>query len=225
MKILVVEDDQKINGFISKGLTESGHIVQSCFDGEEALDFLRVDQGFHVMILDLMLPKKSGMEVLNTIRQEGNSIPVIILSAKRAVDEKILGLKAGADDYLEKPFSFMELEARVQAIMRRHQPMQQSSSLSSFGLTMDLLTRKVIRDSVEIDLQAKEFSLLEYFLKNPGRVITKTMILENVYGHNFDTQTNIVDVLVFRLRSKIDKDFEKKLLHTIRGVGYVLKDH
>lgn len=225
MKILVVEDDPKINEFIAKGLIEAGFLVERCFDGDEALDYLRHDPGLHLVILDLMLPKRSGMDVLSTIRSEGNNVPVIILSAKRAVDEKILGLKTGADDYLEKPFSFMELEARVQAILRRNRPVQETSVLSSFGISMDLLSRRVTRDGVEIDLQAKEFSLLEYFLRNPGRVITKTMILENVYGHSFDTQTNIVDVLVFRLRSKIDKDFEKKLLHTVRGVGYVLKDH
>lgn len=224
MKILVVEDDKKINSFITKGLEENGCLVESVFDGSEALDFLRHDKSIDLMILDLMLPKVSGMDVLNTIRSEGNSVPVIILTAKRTVDDKISGLQAGADDYLEKPFSFMELYARVQAILRRNRPVAPISSLSHFGITMDLISRKVTRENMPIDLQAKEFSLLEYLMKNPGKVITKTMILENVYGHNFDTQTNIVDVLVFRLRSKIDKDFPKKTIQTVRGVGYVFKE-
>lgn len=224
MKILVVEDDKKINSFISKGLVENGCLVESVFNGSEALDFLRHDKSIDLMILDLMMPNISGMEVLNTIRSEGNSIPVIILTAKRSVDDKISGLQAGADDYLEKPFSFMELFARVQAILRRNRPVAPVSSLSHFGITMDIISRRVTRENISIDLQAKEFSLLEYLMKNPGKVITKTMILENVYGHNFDTQTNIVDVLVFRLRSKIDKEFPKKTIQTVRGVGYVFKE-
>lgn len=224
MKILVVEDDKKINSFIAKGLEESGYLVESALDGSAALDFLRLDKSFDLMILDLMLPHTPGMEVLSTIRSEGNNIPVIILTAKRTVDDKITGLQAGADDYLEKPFSFMELLARIQAILRRNRPVAQVSSLNNFGIVMDLISRKVVREDQSIELQAKEFSLLEYFMKNPGKVITKTMILENVYGHTFDTQTNIVDVLVFRLRSKIDKDFPKKTIHTVRGVGYVFKE-
>lgn len=224
MKILVVEDDKKINSFIANGLGESGYLVESVFDGKAALDFLRIDKSLDLVILDLMLPEMSGMDVLSTIRKEGNNIPVIILTAKRTVDDKVSGLQSGADDYLEKPFSFMELLARVQAILRRNRPQTQASTLTNFGISMDLISRKVTRGNVPIELQAKEFSLLEYLMKNPGKVITKTMILENVYGHTFDTQTNIVDVLVFRLRSKIDKDFPKKTIQTVRGVGYVFKE-
>ena len=225
MKILIVEDDPKISGFIKKGLKESGYEPVAITDGQEALDHLIVDKTYDLVILDLMLPGKSGLEVLAGMRSENLATPVLILSAKRSVEEKVEGLQHGADDYLVKPFAYSELLARIQVLLRRHLPQKSlPTALSQFGIKIDLLKREVTREGKVIDLQAKEFSLLEYFLKNPERVLSKTMILENVYHYNFDTQTNIVDVLVCRLRNKIDKDFDQKTIHTIRGVGYVLKN-
>lgn len=225
MKILVVEDEPKINAFICKGLKESGYLVASVQDGLSALDLILNDSSLDLVVLDLMLPKMDGLEVLKEIRTQGKTLPVLILSAKKTVDERVQGLGGGADDYLVKPFAYSELLARIQVLLRRGKPQKElPTTLSKFGITLDLLTRKVTRDQVEVDLQAKEFSLLEYFLRNPDRVLTKTMILENVYNYNFDTQTNVVDVLVCRLRNKIDKEFSKKTIHTLRGMGYVLKD-
>ena len=225
MKILVVEDDSKIASFITKGLKESGYISIHVGDGQEALDTLLTDSSFDLVILDVMLPKKNGLEVLAELRQNSQTIPVLILSAKRSVEERVEGLQHGADDYLVKPFAFSELLARIQVLLRRHQPAKaMPTQLNQYGIHVDLLKREVKRDGKIIDLQTKEFSLLEYFLRNPERVLSKTMILENVYNYNFDTQTNIVDVLVCRLRNKVDKDFNKKTIHTIRGVGYVLKE-
>lgn len=225
MKILVVEDDPKISSFIQKGLKQSQYLVEEVASGRAALDHIIIDKTIDLIILDIMLPEMSGLEVLSEMRKAGIDTPVLVLSAKRTVEEKVEGLQYGADDYMEKPFSFSELLARVQALLRRRLPENKvATSLTCFDLSMNLLKREVYRHDKLIDLQAKEFSLLEYFMRNPGRVLTKTMILENIYGYNFDTQTNVVDVLVFRLRSKIDKDFDKKLLHTIRGVGYVLKE-
>lgn len=224
MKILIVEDDPKISSFIAKGLKESGYLADVAGDGELALEIVE-HSSFDLIILDLMMPKMNGMDFLKHIRTKGILIPVIILSAKRTVEEKVEGLQYGADDYLVKPFAFSELLARIQVLLRRSFPSRGiSTSLSHSGITMDLLKREVTRDNVHIELQPKEFSLLEYFLRNPDRVLTKTMILENVYSYNFDTQTNIVDVLVHRLRNKINKDFETKLIRTLRGVGYALKE-
>lgn len=225
MKILIVEDDPKIAKFIQKGLKESGFLADTLGNGQEALEHLEVDSSYDLVILDIMLPGKNGLEVLAGLRGQGLQIPVLILSAKRSVEEKVEGLQHGADDYLVKPFAFSELLARIQVLLKRHQPQKiLPTSLTQFGIKLDLLKREVSRNGKGIDLQAKEFSLLEYFLRNPERVLSKTMILENVYHYNFDTQTNIVDVLVCRLRNKIDKDFDKKTIHTIRGVGYVLKE-
>lgn len=225
MNILVVEDDQKIASFIEKGLAESNLKAHVINNGREARDTLLSGPSYDLLILDLMLPGLDGLSLLKEIRSEGKTLPVIILSARRSVEEKVEGLGQGADDYLEKPFAFSELLARIQVLLRRHQPARsQATTLQKFGVQLDLLKREVTRDGVKIDLQTKEFALLEYFLRNPERVLTKTMILENVYGYNFDTQTNVVDVLIFRLRNKIDKDFTKKLIHTVRGVGHVFKD-
>lgn len=224
MKILIVEDDQKISAFIAKGLKESGYLTETAFNGLEALEHLDVGP-FDLIILDIMMPKMNGMEFLKAIRSQGISAPVIILSAKRTVEEKVEGLQHGADDYLVKPFAFSELLARIQVLMRRSQPSRAiMTTLVHSGITMDLLKREVRREGEVIELQPKEFALLEYFLRNPDRVLTKTMILENVYAYNFDTQTNIVDVLVHRLRHKINKDFSTKLIRTLRGVGYALKE-
>lgn len=226
MKILVVEDDIRISGFIVKGLKESGLAAFAVDNGEDALDSIMHDPSIGLVVLDIMIPKMSGLEVLAKMRGAGKTTPVLILSAKRSVDEKVEGLQHGADDYLEKPFAFSELEARIQVLLRRQQPgVVAATKLSQYGITLDLLKREVLREGKAIELQAKEFTLLEYFLKNPERVLSKTMILENVYNYNFDTQTNIVDVLVCRLRNKVDKDFTKKTIHTIRGIGYVLKEN
>ena len=225
MKILIVEDDPKIKSFISKGLKESGFMTETALDGQQALDFIFLDKSIDLIVLDLMLPIKSGLEVLSEMRKAQINTPVLILSAKRTVDEKVEGLQHGADDYLVKPFAFSELLARIQVLLRRHQPARvMATHLENFGISMDMLKRETSRCGKVVDLQAKEYSLLEYFMRNPEKVISKTMILENVYNYNFDTQTNIVDVLVCRLRNKIDKDFEKKTIHTIRGVGYVFKE-
>lgn len=225
MRIMVVEDDSKIANFIVKGLKESGFHPFHTDNGQEALDLIMTDPTFDLMVLDLMLPRLSGMEVLTSVRKAAISMPILILSAKRSVDEKVAGLQHGADDYLEKPFAISELIARIQVLLRRNRPIKEiPTSLQACGIEINLLKRQVLRNGKPIDLQAKEFSLLEFFLKNPGRVLSKTMILENVYNYNFDTQTNIVDVLVCRLRNKIDKDFDSKTIHTIRGVGYVLKE-
>lgn len=224
MKILVIEDDSKISGFIEKGLKESGYSVLTSDNGKTGLEYALVDETIDLIILDVMLPGMNGLEVLGQLRKSNKELPVIILSAKRSVDERVEGLQHGADDYLIKPFAYSELEARIQVLMRRHRPVKEmTTKLSKFGIDLDLLKREVTRDGEAINLQSKEFSLLEYFLRNPERVLTKTMILENVYHYNFDTQTNIIDVLVCRLRNKIDKDFETKTIHTLRGVGYVLK--
>lgn len=225
MKILVVEDDLKINAFLVKGLKEAGFLVESVYDGQEAIDFLSIDKGIDLVILDIMLPKKSGLEVLQYVRANHSDLLVLVLSAKRSVTEKIEGFKFGADDYLEKPFSFSELLMRVYALLRRskNNGIAAQTHLNFENLSLDLLARKVSREGNVIELQTKEFNLLEYFMRNPDRLLSKTMILENVYGYNFDTQTNVVDVLVCRLRNKIDKGFDEKLIHTIRGLGYVLR--
>lgn len=224
MKILLVEDDPKISGFIGSGLRESGYSVEHAEDGELAEELILSDPTIDLVILDLMLPKKDGVALLGEVRKKKVNTPILILSAKRSVTDKITGLQLGADDYLEKPFSFSELLARIQALLRRSSPrLEVTTKLSMYGIELDLVTRKVTRGNQTIELQPKEFLLLEYFLRNPERPLSKAMILDKVYGYNFDTQTNVVDVLVFRLRHKIDKDFEDKTIHTMRGLGYVFK--
>ena len=222
MRILVVEDDRKISSFVVNGLKQAGFAVDACSDGEEALVMGR-STPYDAAVLDLMLPKIDGLTVLQQLRREAVRIPVIILSAKASVDDRIRGLQAGGDDYLAKPFAFSELLARVQALIRRATQTTEPTRLSCADLTVDLLSREVLRQGQKIELQTREFSLLEYLMRNPGRVVTKTMILEHVWDYSFDPQTNVVDVLVHRLRAKVDKDFAVKLIHTIRGVGYVLK--
>ena len=222
MRILVVEDDAKIASFIVKGLKQSGFAVDHAADGEEGLRLARA-HGYDVTVLDIMLPKLDGLSVLRRIREEGGRSPVIILSALASVDDRIKGLQAGGDDYLTKPFAFSELLARVQALIRRATQTTEPTKVAVGDLSLDLVTREVIRDGKKLELQAKEFALLEYLMRHPGRVLTKTLILERIYDYNFDPQTNVVDVLVHRLRSKVDKEFPVKLIHTIRGVGYVLK--
>ena len=222
MRILVVEDDEKIASFLAKGLKQSGFSVDTAGDGEEALSLCR-SVTYDSVVLDIMLPKLDGLSVLRTIRREKKLVPVLLLSAKATVDNRVEGLQAGADDYLTKPFAFSELLARLQALIRRSTHVAEPTTLAIGDLSMNLLTREVFRAGQKIDLQSREFALLELLLRHPGRPITKTMILEHIWDYSFDPQTNVVDVLAHRLRSKLEKGFPSKIVHTIRGVGYVIK--
>jgi len=222
MRILLVEDDLKIASFVTKGLKQAGYAVDHATDGEEGLH-LALTEPYDAAVIDIMLPKLDGLSIIERMRREKINTPVIILSAMRTVDDRVKGLQTGGDDYLTKPFSFSELLARVQGLIRRASRGTDSVRLSVGDLSVDLLTREVRRGEGKIDLQPREFSLLEYLMRNAGRVVSKTMILEHVWGYSFDPQTNVVDVLVSRLRNKVDREFEKKMIHTIRGVGYVLK--
>ena len=223
MRILVIEDDKKIASFISNGLKQSGFAVDIVYDGEEGLN-LALSEPYDAAVIDIMLPVLDGLSVIEELRSNNINTPVIILSAKRSVDDRVKGLEIGGDDYLTKPFSFSELLARIYALLRRSSGAAESTKLKVGSLSMDLLNREVIRDEKKINLQPREFALLEYLMRSKGRVLSKTLIMEHVYDYNFDPQTNVVDVLVCRLRNKIDKDFERKMIHTIRGVGYVLKE-
>lgn len=222
MRVLVVEDDKKIASFVVNGLKQSGFAVDHSADGEDGL-FLSRNTSYDAAVIDIMLPKLDGLSLVQTLRKENVRVPVIILSAKASVDDRVKGLQAGGDDYLTKPFAFSELLARVQALIRRSTNAAEPTRLTVGDLTLDLLTREVTRGGQKIELQAREFSLLEYLMRHAGRVVTKTMILEHVWDYSFDPQTNVVDVLVHRLRAKVDKDFPKKMIQTLRGVGYVLK--
>ena len=220
MRILVVEDDAKIASFVVNGLKQSGFAVDRCPDGDEA-HTLASTTAYDAAIVDIMLPKMDGLTLVQKLRKEGARVPVIILSARATVDDRVKGLQAGGDDYLTKPFAFSELLARVQALIRRATHTGEPTRLASGDLTLDLLNREVTRGGERIELQAREFALLEYLMRHLGHVVTKTMILEHIWDYSFDPQTNVVDVLVCRLRNKVDRD--KKMIHTIRGVGYVLK--
>jgi two-component system OmpR family response regulator len=222
MRILVVEDDQKIASFVCKGLRQAGYAVDHAADGQEGLH-LAFTEPYDAAVIDIMLPKLDGLSLIQELRRRKVNVPVIILSARHTVDDRVKGLQTGSDDYLIKPFSFSELLARIQALIRRASGTAQATRLEVGDLSLDLLTRKVMRGSTEIVLQPREFALLEYLMRQSGRVVSKTMILEKVWEVDFDPQTNVVDVLVCRLRNKVDRDFEPKLIHTIRGVGYVLK--
>jgi DNA-binding response OmpR family regulator len=222
MKILLLEDDAKIASFVAKGLREASFVVDISANGEEGCAF-GLKNSYDAAIVDLMLPKVDGLSVIERWRAEQLKLPVLILSAKRTLDDRIKGLQRGGDDYLTKPFSFAELLARLQALIRRSGAGAIVTSLSFADLKMDLLTREVWRGTTKIDLQAREFLLLEYLLRNQSKVVSKTMILEHVWNYHFDPQTNVVDVLVCRLRNKIDRDFEPKLIHTLRGAGYSLR--
>jgi two-component system, OmpR family, response regulator len=223
MRALLVEDDSKVAAFILQGLREAGFAVDHAADGEAGLDLLG-NEPYDVAVVDLMLPKRDGLSLIEAVRRQGVNTPVLILSARRSLDDRVRGLQAGGDDYLVKPFAFAELLARLQALVRRSSGAVQPTVLSFGDLTLDLLTREVKRGDRIIDLQPREFSLLEYLLRNAGRVVSKTMILEHVWDYSFDPQTNVVEVRMSRLREKIDKGFEKSLIHTIRGVGYVIKE-
>jgi two-component system OmpR family response regulator len=220
MRILVVEDDNKIASFIVKGLKQAGHAVDRCADGQEGLVFAE-STPYDAAVVDIMLPKLDGLSLVHRLRAKKIRTPVIILSAKAAVDDRVKGLEAGADDYLTKPFAFSELSARLQALIRRATQTVEPSRLTSGDLELDLFSREVTRAGQRIDLQAREFALLEYLMRHAGRPVTKTMILEHIFDYSFDPQTNVVDVLMHRLRAKVDPD--KTRLQTIRGVGYVLK--
>jgi two-component system, OmpR family, response regulator len=222
MRALVVEDDPKISAFITKGLREAGFVVDVAERGDDGLH-RGLSNSYDAAIVDLMLPGLDGLSMIERWRAQRVKTPVIILSAKRSVDDRVRGLRAGGDDYLTKPFAFSELLARVQALIRRSTQSAEPTTLTYADLTLDLLTREVTRAGKRIELQAREFALLEYLLRNAGRVVSKTMILEHVWGYAFDPKTNLVDVLVSRLRSKIDRDFSQKLIQTMRGFGYVLK--
>ena len=222
MRALLVEDDPTIAEFVARGLREAGYAVDHEADGETGLAAASTSP-FDVAIVDLMLPKRDGLSLIEELRRRGVATPVLILSAQRSVDDRVRGLQAGGDDYLTKPFAFAELLARVQALVRRATRAPEPTTLTVADVVLDLLSRKVTRAGKPIDLRPREFTLLEYLMRNVGKVVSKTMILSHVWEYNFDPQTNIVDVLVSRLREKIDRPFEKKLLHTVRGVGYVLR--
>ena len=222
MRVLVVEDDGKIASFVVNGLRQSGFAVDHAADGEQGLALART-VNYDAAVLDLMLPKLDGLSLLRQLRADRALTPVLILSARASVDDRVKGLQAGGDDYLTKPFAFSELLARVQALIRRAGQVAEPTRLTAGDLSLDVVRREVIRAGERIELQPREFALLELLLRHPGRPVTKTMILEHVWDFSFDPQTNVVDVLVHRLRSKVDRDFAEKLIHTVRGVGYVLK--
>lgn len=223
MRILVIEDDQQAAGFLIKGLREEGHIVDHAADGEDGLA-LALENVHDVLIVDRMLPKRDGLSVIEVLRSEEISTPVLILSALGEVDDRVTGLRAGGDDYLAKPYAFSELVARVEVLARRTKPEAAQTKLVVGDLELDLLARTCTRAGQDITLQAREFRLLEYLMKHAGKVVTRTMLLENVWDYHFDPQTNVIDVHISRLRSKIDKDFEPALLHTVRGAGYSVRE-
>jgi heavy metal response regulator len=222
MRILIIEDDKKIAGFIKKGLTEEHYAVDVFYDGEEGAYWAQVNE-YDLIILDIMLPKKDGIEVCRELRNKNIIAPIIMLTVKDALEDKIKGLDEGADDYLTKPFSFEELLARIRALLRRTQKYK-TRTLKVADLELDPVARKVTRAGKKITLTGKEYALLEYLMRNKGRILTETMIIEHVWDMNFDPLTNVVNVYIHHLRQKIDKDFDKKLIHTIRGAGYVMKE-
>ncbi len=222
MRVLVVEDEKKLAGFIRKALREDGHAVDMSHDGQEAGELAQTEK-YDAVILDLMLPRRGGLEILRDLRTQGKSMPVLILTARGGVDDRVRGLDTGADDYLAKPFSLDELRARLRALLRRG-PAAASLTFSCGDLKLNLLDRSVRRDSREIVLTPREFSLLEFFLRNIGRVLTRTSIAEQVWDYSFDWQSNVVDVFVGTLRRKLEEGGEPRLIHTLRGVGYVLKE-
>lgn len=222
MKILLVEDDSRTAQFIIKGLKQAGYVVEHFSDGKSALSAV-LCSNYDVAVIDVMLPIIDGLTLISRMREEKIMIPVIILSAKGTVDDRIRGLEKGSDDYLVKPFSFSELLARISALIRRAGAIPDPTALRTGPLEMDLLKRKVFRDKIEIDIQPLEYALLEYLMRHQGRVVSKTMIMENVWEYNFDPQTNVVEARICKLRDKIDRPFKTKLIHTVRGFGYVFE--
>ncbi len=222
MRALIVEDDRAIAEFVGRGLREAGFAVDHAADGATGLE-LALSEPYDVAIVDLMLPQRDGLSLIDELRRRGRTTPVLILSARRSVDDRVRGLQSGGDDYLTKPFAFDELLARLQALLRRSGGATEPTKLSVGDLTLDLLSRRVERSGRPLDLRPREFALLEYLMRHPGRVLSKTMILSHVWGYSFDPGTNVVDVLVSRLRDKVDESFDTKMIHTVRGAGYVLK--
>jgi heavy metal response regulator len=222
VRILIVEDEKKVAGFIKKGLEEETYAVDVAYNGEDGLHMGQENQ-YDLIILDLMLPVINGLEVLSRLRKNKTDTPILLLTAKDSVEDKVTGLNTGADDYLTKPFAFSELLARIRVLLRRGKA-ETKTVLQIKGLSLDLVSHKVKRNDEEIELTGKEYSLLEYFMRNQGKVLTRTMIAEHVWDYNFDTFTNVIDVYVNHLRKKIDKGYPEKLLHTLRGVGYIMKE-
>lgn len=224
MRVLLIEDDHRVADFVAKGLKEHSYVVDHAADGRDGL-FLAAGENYDVMVIDRMLPNVDGLTIVRTLRAAGNKTPVLILSALGQVDERVRGLRAGSDDYLVKPFAFVELLARLDALARRSEleSTARQAALEVGDLTLDLLARTVTRAGQLIDLQEREFSLLSYLVRHAGQVVTRTMLLEALWDYHFDPQTNVVDVHVSRLRQKIDKPFDKPLIHTVRGAGYVLR--
>jgi len=224
MRILIIEDDKDAAAFMAKGLGESGHIVDHAADGKSGLG-LALTEDYDILIIDRMLPGRDGLSITTALRSANISTPVLILSALGQVDDRVAGLKAGGDDYLTKPYAFSELLARIDALARRSVPTQEVNKLTLANLEMDLIRHVVMRAGIEISLQPREFHLLECLLRNHGKVVTRTMLLEKVWDYNFDPKTNVIDVHISRLRNKIDKNHDVKLLHTIRGAGYTLREN
>jgi two-component system, OmpR family, response regulator len=222
VRVLVVEDDAKIASFVTKGLELEGLPVDHAADGEKGLE-LALTGSYDASVIDIMLPRLDGLSLIEELRRRKINTPVIILSARRSVDDRVRGLQKGSDDYLTKPFAFAELLARLQALIRRTPGGAEPSRLTLGGISIDFLDREVVREGKKIDLQPREFALLSYLMRNAGKVVTKTLIMEYIWEYSFDPQTNVVDVLVCRLRNKLDKGFEKKMIQTIRGVGYAFQ--
>ena len=223
MRVLVVEDDGKAAAYLANALREAGHSSELATDGETGLELARSGQ-YDILVLDRMLPLRDGLSIVETLRREGNRTPVLILSALGAVDDRVDGLRAGGDDYLTKPYAFSELLARIEALARRSSPEEASPKYTVGDLVLDRLAHKVTRGGEVIPLQPREYRLLEYLMKHAGQVVTRTMLLEHVWDYHFDPQTNVIDVHISRLRAKLDKNYERPLLHTIRGAGYMIRD-
>lgn len=223
MRILIIEDDREAAAYLAKALKEAGHVADHAADGDDGYA-MAASSDYDVLVVDRMLPRRDGLSVISSLRAEGNHTPALILSALGQVDDRVTGLRAGGDDYLPKPYAFSELLARVEALVRRPKQAGLETSYSVGDLTLDRLSHTVRRADKEIVLQPREFRLLEYLMQNAGQVVTRTMLLENVWDYHFDPQTNVIDVHISRLRSKIDKDFDRPLLHTIRGAGYSIRD-
>jgi two-component system, OmpR family, response regulator len=223
MRLLIIEDDRDAAEYLVKAFREVGHVADQATDGEEGLAFA-LDEKYDVLVVDRMLPKLDGLSVIGALRSKGVETPVLILSALGQVDDRVKGLRAGGDDYLSKPYAFSELLARVEVLARRHGGRSEETIYRVGDLELDRLSHRVVRGEEEIPLQPREFRLLEYLMKHAGQVVTRTMLLENVWDYHFDPQTNVIDVHISRLRSKIDKGFSQPLLHTVRGAGYMIRD-
>jgi two-component system, OmpR family, response regulator len=224
MRILIIEDDQEVAEYLTKGLTEAGHLVDHAAEGKIGLT-KATSENYDVMVIDRLLPQLDGLTIIKTLRASGNQTPILVLSALSQVAERVRGLQEGGDDYLTKPFAFSELLARIEALQRRRVLAGTTATMLRVGdLTLDLLTREASRAGQLLDLQPREFMLLEYLMRHAGQVVTRTMLLEEVWGYHFDPQTNVIDVHISRLRGKLDKNFEKSMLHTVRGAGYILHE-